>query len=293
MDKILSLSIVIPIYNEEKALKSFLPKLKAFVEENPFILILVNDGSKDKSKEMITEIANGENIILVNNKINKGYGGAIKVGINAANTSHVITIDGDGQHQLSDILKMVKICNVSDADMVVGQRKANSSGWYRQLGKSIIKSFAKLLMTIPINDLNSGMKLYNTELAKKYLPLCPDNMAYSDTITLVFINQRHLVIETPILVLERDGGESTINTFTAFETIKQILNNIILFNPMKVFFPLSLFSILISIFWGIPFLLMGNGVSVGAMLGLVTGFLLFVLGLLAEQLSMIRKNLIK
>jgi hypothetical protein len=112
-------------------------------------------------------------------------------------------------------------------------------------------------------------------------------------IALIFISQRHSVAETPISILARENGKSTISTLTAFETLKEILNIVILFNPMKVFFPISLFALLVSLIWGIPFILRGHGVSVGAMLGVVSAMIFFFIGLLAEQLSMIRKATIE
>ena len=88
--------------------------------------------------------------------------------------------------------------------MVVGDRGIKSSGAYRKLGKMLIRRFAKILMEIPIEDLNSGYdSLYRTDLAKRYISLCPDNMPYSDIITLVFISQRHLVLEQPISILKQ------------------------------------------------------------------------------------------
>ncbi len=120
--------------------------------------------------------------------------------------------------------------------------------------------------------------------------LCPDHMAFSDIIAMVFISQRHLVIERPINIRPRTAGESTISTLTAIETVKEILNIVILFNPMRVFFPIAFISIAVALVWGVPIVLRGRGVSTGAMLGLTTGMLFFFLGLIAEQLSQLRKN---
>jgi len=91
-------------------------------------------------------------------------------------------------------------------------------------------------------------------------------------------------------VQPRISGESTISTRTAFETILEILNLVMLFNPLRVFLPLSIFCVLIGLVWGIPFIMLGRGVSVGAMLAIVSGLLLFTLGLVSEQLSQIRKR---
>jgi hypothetical protein len=135
------------------------------------------------------------------------------------------------------------------------------------------------------------MKIYRTSLAQQYLQLCPDNMAFSDTITLSFIHHRHLVLEHPIAVLPRTSGTSTISTKTAFDTVMELLNIVMMFNPMRIFLPPALFFMLFSAIWGLPFLLRGEGLSVGTLFLFVTGFIFFFLGLMAEQLSVIRKSL--
>ncbi len=115
-------------------------------------------------------------------------------------------------------------------------------------------------------------------------------MAFSDIIALVFINNRHLVLETPIEVRERKHGKSKIGIESAFHTIMEIINIVVLFSPMKIFLPLSLVSFLISAVWGIPLLLAGRGLSTGSLLGIFTGLIFFLLGLITEQLSQIRRN---
>ncbi|MGH8474812.1 MAG: hypothetical protein ACRER2_03425 [Methylococcales bacterium] len=73
-----------------------------------------------------------------------------------------------------------------------------------------------------------------------------------------------------------------------FGQIRWMLNVVMLFNPMKIFFSLSVFFLAISLTWAIQIIMMGRGLSVGAMLGIVTG--IFFFGLVAEQLSLIRKG---
>jgi glycosyltransferase involved in cell wall biosynthesis len=226
---------------------------------------------------------------VLHHKVNRGYGGALKTGIQHVSTPYLVTIDGDGQHHLEDVECIFQYTLENDADMVVGIREGvNTSTVYRALGKFLIRTFTKVLMPLPVTDLNSGFKLYRTEPAKRYITVCPDSMAFSDVITLVFLSERNLVLEYPIRISPRRGGQSTINTFTAFETVMQVLNITLMFNPLRVFLPISIFCILAGIGWGIPIVLLGRGVSVGAMLAIVTGILFFVLGLLASQLSAIR-----
>jgi hypothetical protein len=115
-------------------------------------------------------------------------------------------------------------------------------------------------------------------------------MPFSDVITLIFISNRNLVLEEPISIKARLKGESTIGIQTAFETVKEIINIIFLFNPLKIFLPISILIFLLSIAWGIPIILKGQGVSVGAVLGILSSLIFFFLGLIAEQLTLIRKN---
>jgi glycosyltransferase involved in cell wall biosynthesis len=285
------LTIVIPIYNEEEVLPKVIPGIISFARKRNIHVIGVNDGSTDKSLEVLKRIKD-DHFTFLNHKVNKGYGGALKTGIDASTTPYTITIDGDGQHYLEDIDRLLAKALETDADMIVGSRKGLPSASYtRAIGKWIIFHIAKILMPLHIQDINSGMKLYNTELAQKYLYLCPNSMAFSDIITLIFINQRHKVIEEPILIKERQGGKSTIGIQTAFQTVMEILNIIIMFNPMKIFLPISLFSFIIGGAWSIRFILMGRGFPVASSIILTSSVITFLLGLVAEQLSKIRINL--
>lgn len=288
-----ALSVVVPIYNEEESLPLFLPGLVDYCQRKNWSLILVNDGSTDQTRSILGEYAPMPEVEVLHHGVNHGYGGALKTGIANANTPYTVTIDADGQHSHEDIEALFKRAIDEQADLIVGSRPPEfMASSFRSTGKWIIRSFARFLMPLPIKDLNSGFKLYRTQLAQKYLELCPDSMAFSDIITLVFINQRHLVFEQPITIKQRLAGKSTINLYTAFDTFINILNIAMMFNPLRVFLPLSFLFVLLGIAWGLPFILMGRGLSVGAVLAIFTGLLFFVIGLIAQQLSAIRLQLI-
>lgn len=283
------LTVVVPVYNEGENLPTFAPQAIKFCQERGWRIIFINDGSLDDSRKILDGFTSLANVRVIHHKVNRGYGGALKTGIRYTTTPYLVTIDGDGQHSLEDVEKVFQFALDKDADMVVGNRERGArSTVYRTLGKLLIRSFTKILMPLPINDLNSGFKVYRTELAQKYMTVCPDSMAFSDVITLVFLSERNLVLEHPIHVSPRKVGKSTITTFTAFETVMQVLNIVLMFNPLRFFLPLSIVCFLAGLVWGIPIVLLGRGVSVGAMLAIVTGLLFFVLGLLANQLSAIR-----
>lgn len=286
------LTVIIPAYNEGENLVIIMPKLIDYCKQRNWKIIIVNDGSTDNSKEILGQIPSTDSFKVVHHKLNKGYGAAIKSGISSCDTDYCITIDADGQHRFEDIDKLYTCLKSKDADMIVGSRKGTkSASMIRGVGKSIIRRLAKMLMPVPIHDLNSGMKIYRTKLAQKYIHLAPDTMSYSDIITLIFISNRHLVIEEPITINPRMKGTSTIGMQTAFQTVMEIINVVMLFNPAKIFLPLALVFMIVGLAFGLPILLKGHGVSVGSLLGLFAGIIFFLLGLIAEQLSNIRKSI--
>jgi glycosyltransferase involved in cell wall biosynthesis len=287
------LSVVVPIYNEAFGLANLLAELIPYCQARNWKLILVNDGSSDATATILNHYEGSPGVKVLQHKRNRGYGRALKTGLLEVDTPYALTIDADGQHECSDMDALMQFGLEKGADMVVGKRsREGHSGLYRNIGKWFIRKFAALLMPIHISDLNSGFKLYQTNLVQRYVSICPDSMAFSDVITLVFIQKRHLVLEHPITIRPRAGGKSTINTFTAIQTVMEIINIAMLFNPLRIFLPLSIFCIGFGLAWGIPIMLRARGVSVGAMLAIVTGLLCFFFGLIAEQLSAMRMSML-
>lgn len=289
------LTIVVPVYNEGQVLEKTVQSLLPFARNRNWEVIFVDDGSTDHSTEILAKLNSPPSVLVLRHKVNRGYGAALKSGIAKASTPYVVTFDADGQHRVEDVESVLDFALRNRSDLVVGNRQgAEGLSRYRALGKWIIWQFARLLMPLRVRDLNSGFKLYQTELVKPYLSLCPNSMAFSDVITLIFTHQRHLIHEIPISINPRPAGRSTINTWTAFETVLEILNTIIMLNPLKVFIPLSLLSISVGIAWGSYVLVrVGRGVSVGSMLAVVSGLIFFMLGLLAHQISSLRLDLVK
>ncbi len=280
------LTVVVPAHDEAESLPSTLEELRSVCGPRGWPIVVVDDGSADGT----ADVARAAGAVVLRHKVRRGYGGALKTGIAAATTPWVVSVDADGQHDPGELPALLAVAVTGDADLLVGARRSAGGGSYRALGRWAIRAITRILMPNPIKDLNSGLKLYRTALARRYLPLCPDSMAFSDVITLVFLSRKHLVLEHPISVRPRRAGRSTISTQTAVETVIEILGIITLFNPMRIFLPLAAAAWVVGLAWGVPIVLRGRGVSVGSMLALVTGVILFTLGLLAEQLAAIRKR---
>jgi glycosyltransferase involved in cell wall biosynthesis len=276
------LTIVIPAFNEASAIGAVLQDVRTVCADFLAEVIVVDDGSLDGTGEAAA--AAGARVIR--HRHNRGYGAALKTGILAAQTEFVLTMDSDGQHQASDVRRLWEAR--TDTDMVVGQRTSliHSPIW-RMPGKWLLTALANYLVKRRIPDLNSGLRLIRRPVMLHYLHICPNGFSFSTTSTMAFLTQGYEVIYIPIEVRKR-VGRSTVSVSTGLQTIILVLRIAALFDPLRVFLPLSMVIAAVGIVWGIPYSLSGKGVSVGSMLAIVTAVLIFCLGLICDQISQLR-----
>ncbi|HKO90569.1 MAG TPA: glycosyltransferase family 2 protein [Polyangiaceae bacterium] len=278
-------TIVIPAHNEEAAIGNVLEALRAGVPSTVREIIVVDDGSSDRTGE----IARAAGARVLTQPSNRGYGAALKAGIRASSSDYVLTMDADGQHRVEDVIKLCNaVCRDVPADCVIGHRtKLMHSPLWRMPGKWFLTQLARLLTNREIRDLNSGLRVLRRDVIERYMHLCPSGFSFSTTSTFALASRGYRVEFVPILV-ERRVGTSTVSVATGFQTILLILRLASLFNPLRIFLPLALLFILGGAAWTIPYLLAGRGVTVLAMLSVLTGVLLFGLGLICDQVAQLR-----
>jgi glycosyltransferase involved in cell wall biosynthesis len=248
-------------------------------------IIVVDDGSTDRTGE----IAAAAGVRVIRHPVNRGYGASLKTAIRACDTDYVLTMDGDGQHRLEDVAALC--ATVSDGrtpDCVIGHRtQLLHSRLWRMPGKWALTKLARLLTQKEIRDLNSGLRLMRREIVLRYMHLCPSGFSFSTTITVALASRGYLVEFVPIQI-EKRVGKSTVGVGTGFQTILLVLRLASLFNPLRVFVPLAMLFIGFGVVWTIPYMINGQGVTVAAMLSILTGVLLFGLGLICDQVSQLR-----
>ncbi len=282
------LTLVIPAYNEEAGIGNALEALLPVCAARGWQVIVVNDGSKDTTAAKVSAFLPHPYLTLVTHKLNRGYGAALKTGIRHAQTEFVATMDSDGQHRIEDLLALAE--HMHQYDLLIGKRadRFHSPLW-RMPGKWLLQRMSVYLMRRSIPDLNSGMRFFRREVLLKYLHLFPDGFSFSTTSTLVFMNRGYMVEFLPIKVNKR-VGKSTVKLSTGFDTILLILRLASLLDPLRLFLPISFLLIGVSLVWTIPFLVLREGYSVGALLLLMTGILIFVMALLSDQIAALRKE---
>jgi glycosyltransferase involved in cell wall biosynthesis len=268
--------------NEAASIGAVLADISAECAAAGAKVVVVDDGSTDGT----AGAARAAGASVLRHPTNLGYGAALKTGIRHADTEFVVTMDADGQHDAAALRAI--LARRHDADMVVGARRGllHSRAW-RMPGKWLLGFMARTLSRHEIPDLNSGLRIYRREVLWKYLHLGPSGFSFTTTMTLAMLSRGWRVAFEPIDVRRR-SGRSTVSVQTGLDTIVLVLRLVALFNPLRVFVPIAAFIGGVGIAWGIPFALLGRGISVGSMLAIVTAVVLFALGLLCDQVSQLR-----
>jgi len=279
-------TVIVPVYNEKEVIAVTFTELR---RECPQIkIIVVDDNSTDGSYEEISKL--NFNITVIRHRYNKGYGASLKTGLKNCNTKYSIFFDSDGQHDPKDIKRL--IAEISGYDMVVGARTKDSElQRHRKPGKWVLQKVVNLMVEQHIPDINSGLRIVNTELARNYLHLLPDKFSFSTTITMIFMKELLDVKFIPIKTRRR-VGKSTVKYFhDGFTTLLLIIRIIILFDPLKIFIPTSIFIFMFGVIRFIQMLIQHEPTTITSLFGMLTGVLIFFFGLLADQLASIRREL--
>jgi len=287
MENGISLSIIIPAYNEEHGLPSVLEKLRPYVKEHGWEVIVVNDGSTDGTAEAASRF---EYCTLVNHPYNKGYGAAVKTAVRQVKTEYFLLFDSDGQHNPQDIPKF--LADADKYDMIVGVRQKDSSKQLHRLpGKKILSLTAEYLTRMKIPDINSGFRLVRVKAFKDFMHIYPNGFSISTTSTVAFLQGGYSVGWVPIRTFDRVGRKSNVNMLKdGFNAMLLVLRVVTLFNPLKIFLPASFLVLLLGLVWAVYGVAVFSRVPNTSVVVMVFGFLLFFAGILADLISMIRRG---
>ena len=284
-------SVIIPCYNEGGVIGNVIEELQTYLDEHlkdRYEILIIDDGSTDETPEKLAHL---KDVRVIRHRVNRGYGAAIKTGVRQAKGSLLATYDGDGQHYPEDLVKLLRKIKDEDLALVVGARtKTFHSNLWRMPGKWILGWLANYLTKTKIPDLNSGLRAFKRDIISRYLHLCSDRFSFSTTSTLVFLNRGYPISFMPIKTKNRQG-KSTVTLMTGYDTMILIIRTITLFDPLRIYMPVSITLVMIGVIYGLYILFSVKlGLSTGALLIILSGILLFFFGLLADQISELRKE---
>ena len=156
-----SLSVIMPAHNEEAAIAGtvhgVVNTLKAWVPD--FEVIVVNDGSKDRTRSIVEEIAaSDQHVGLINHTVNQGYGAALVSGFEAITKDLVFFMDSDGQFDIADLERFFAF--IDEYDAVLGYRIDRQDTWVRKLNAWGWKMLVRLVFGLRVGDIDCAFKLY-------------------------------------------------------------------------------------------------------------------------------------
>lgn len=284
------ITIIVPAFNEAQEIESTITELIGCAGNKGWEVIVINDGSTDETPSILGKF---RGIKLLNHPYNRGYGASLKTGIKNASGDIVVFFDSDGQHNPEDISKLLE--KIPEFDMVVGQRGRNfKQDWLRKPGKWLLGAVANFLSEHRIPDLNSGLRAIKKTIITDLLEIFPDGFSFSTTSTIALFKLGYNVCYVPINVRPRIGKSTVRQAKHGPETLLLILRLIALFSPLRIFINAAAILFIIGVTYQTEEILRRGWHFVnGAMLLIIASILIFLFGLIADQLSSLRLSILK
>lgn len=203
--------VIIPAYNEEENIESLINDIH---ERCPYSdYLVVNDCSKDNTEEILQRT--GAN--YMSNPVNLGIGGTVQGGyIYALKNGYdiAVQVDGDGQHDISYLGKMVEPIEKGEADIVIGSRFIEKHGFQssagRRFGINFLSGLIRFCTGIQIKDVTSGFRAVNRKFIEIYAHSYPQDYPEPEAI-VAGVMHGGKIKEVPVIMRERAGGTSSIN----------------------------------------------------------------------------------
>lgn len=213
----MKISVIIPVYNEAAIVEDNLRSLEAFLEKefDDFEIVAVNDGSRDRSGEIIRSLEDGR-IVYVGYDENRGKGGALAEGVARSSGDIIVTTDCDLAYGTSVIVEAVGVMTSNEGiDLLIGSRSLAEDGFanypfIRKLASKVYFGFISVYTGISVSDSQCGFKCYRKDAAKKLF-------AYLETLGFAFdleilIKAKYAgyeLTEMPVKIINH--GDSKVN----------------------------------------------------------------------------------
>lgn len=303
------LSVIIPAYNEEDGIAEILdrvlsikPGLEA-VGIADLEVIVVDDGSKDRTPEIVRSYSN---VRLIRHQKNRGYGGALKTGFANAEGNLLSFLDADGTYPPEHFPELCKEI-YAGADVVVGSRMAGAKSEMprtRRLGNLIFARLVSIIGNRKVTDSASGMRVFRREALERMYPL-PDGLNFTPVMSTRAIHEGLKMVEVPIPYSERVGRSKLSVVKDGVRFLNSIVLTALSYNPVRILGLLGLAGVgFAAIVASLLFVLRLSGVTQLGSLGIfavfgalvlgVTGVSLFSLGAMFNHLvSLFQKRIVQ
>jgi glycosyltransferase involved in cell wall biosynthesis len=278
-----TVTVIIPAMNEADAIGGVVRDLRdaALWHE----IIVVDDGSSDAT----SAAAESAGARVIRHPYNKGNGAAVKTGLRAASGEYILIVDGDGQHQASDALRLVS--RLGEYDLVVGARTTQTQATFvRSLGNRALNALASFLTERQIPDLTSGFRGARRETMMEFIHLLPNGFSTPTTTTLSFLRAGYNVAFEPVEARQRAGVSKIRLSRDGPKFLLIMLRVMTIFSPLRVFLPIAGASFLLGAAYGVWTIATQRHVTNSSVLLIMLAVIVFLVGLVSEQVAALRTD---
>jgi glycosyltransferase involved in cell wall biosynthesis len=263
-----TLTIVIPAYNEENGIEVIVNRVLAVQEDlktaniSDMELLVVNDGSRDRTSEIAQAIARkNPTVRVINHPKNRGYGAALKTGFAIACGELVGFLDADGTYPPEHFPQLCQAIN-DGADIVIGSRMMGADSKMpltRRIGNIFFAGLLSVLGAQHVTDSASGMRVFKKSLLERIFPL-PDGLNLTPVMSTRALHENLKVVEVPIPYSER-VGRSKLSVFHDGRIfLESMVWTAMSYNPVRIFG-----------FLGLLFMLLAGLVMIGLVIARLAG----------------------
>lgn len=273
-------SIVLPCFNEEKAVSIVIDDVRKAMEttSHNYEIIVVDDFSTDKT----AAIAKDKGVHVIKHPVNRGSGASRKTGTRNAKGDIVVMLDADGTYTAADIPRMLEL--FPEWDQVNGARTSEEGTMklLRVPAKWFIRRLAIYLSGTYIPDLNTGLKAFKRDVMMKYLWVMPEGFSCVTTMTLAYLCNGYSVTWIPSAYHKRIGVSKFHPIKDTSRYLSTVIRMVMYFNPLRVFLPLSTLLFLIGLLLGFKNVFTHGSLQEGEIILTLGSVLIGSIGLLAD-----------
>jgi glycosyltransferase involved in cell wall biosynthesis len=274
-------SVIIPAFHEADAIAGVVAALQAAGPWHE--IIVVDDGSGDGTGDRAEQAG----AIVARHPYNKGNGAAVKTGLRRATGQHVLIIDADGQHRPEDARRLVQ--RLGDYELVIGARSAATQATSsRRLGNAALNWLASYLTDRDIPDLTSGFRAAKGSAMREFLHLLPNGFSTPTTTTLAFIKAGYSVDFVSVEARQRQGKSKIKLARDGVKFFLILLKIVTIFSPLRVFVPISVVTFALGFLYAIWTVWTQSHVTNSSVLLIMLSVVIFLVGLVSEQISALR-----
>lgn len=207
------LSVFLPAYNEEANIGSTVRKVKETLLKTAqeWEILVINDGSKDKTGEVVKKLAEGDSRIkIINHPQNRGYGAALKSGFYNSQYPWIAFIDSDGQFDFSEIANFIQTQRETKADLVIGYYRKRMVSKFKIITSKIWELTVLLLFGLKVKDIDCGFKFFSKKVIETIPKLESERGAFINSEFLIKAKKQGFkIVEIPVNHYPRKSGTGT------------------------------------------------------------------------------------